>query len=121
MKIEALTPLLENNIELIEEAARDNGREEGAVVGITKQAQDRGYESLSPAQVRMFELCVRPLIEGVQCPGYTHELEDNPRECHRILDDDRLVELYTIGNTLCETCEAQASVDNHSKTSFFKD
>ena len=61
------------------------------------------------------------MIEDVQCSGYTHECEEVPRECEAILDDEDLVEYYQQQGKYCESCEAKASADAHSKELFMRD
>lgn len=121
MNLHALKEILDINVEILEESARDNGSDENTVVGIAKYAVGNGYEKLSNPQKYHFDNCIRPFIENVQCSGYNHEFEENPRECSNTLDDDDLVEHYQQGGKYCESCEAQASSDAHSKASFFRD
>lgn len=121
MNLEALKEIVDNNVELLVDSARDNSADESTVIGIAKYALGNGYEKLSAHQKYHFDNCIRPLIENIQCSGYSHEFEEVPRECHNILDDEDLVEYYQQGGKYCENCEAQASVDAHSKESFFRD
>lgn len=121
MNYDALKEIVDNNVEILEASARDNNADENTIVGIAKYAIGNGYEKLSSAQKYHFDNCIRHLIENVQCPGYTHELEDEPTHCPKILDDDDLVEYYKFDGKYCESCEGQASADAHSKESFFRD
>ena len=121
MNLEALKEIINNNVEILESSARDNKANEATVVGIAKFAASNGYEKLSDPQKYHFNNSIRHLIESVQCSGYNHELEEMPRECPNVLDDDDLVEFYQNDGKYCESCEAQASADAHSKESFFRD
>lgn len=121
MNLNALQELLDNNVEILEESARANKADENVVVGIAKYVIGNGYEKLSNPQKYHFDNCIRPLIENVQCPGYTHEFEDIPNDCPNILDDDDLVEFYKLDGKYCESCEGQAAADAHTKESFFRD
>ena len=121
MNLEALKEIIKNNIEILETSARVNKANEATVVGIAKFAASNGYEKLSEPQKYHFDNCIRNLIEDVQCSGYNHEFEEMPRECPNVLDDDDLVEFYQNDGKYCESCEAQASADAHSKESFFRD
>ncbi len=89
--------------------------------GIALFAVENGYEALSDKQKYHFDNAIRPLIEDVQCDGYTHELEEVHRECENILNDADLVEYYRNDDGFCESCQAQAEADAHSKASFFRD
>lgn len=121
MNLEALEEINKNNPEILEQSARDNKADVSAVLGIALFAAENGYDKLSSAQKYHFDNCIRPLIEDVKCSGYTHECEEMPSNCDAILDDEDLVEYYKYQGKYCESCEAQASADAHSKESFFKD
>lgn len=121
MNLHALDEIINNNVEILESSARDNNADENTIVGIAKYAVKHGYDKLSGPQKFHFDNCIRPLIENVQCSGYTHEFEEIHQECHNILDDDDLVEYYQQNGKFCDSCEAQASADAHSKESFFRD
>ncbi|PKG68293.1 MULTISPECIES: hypothetical protein [Pseudoalteromonas] len=121
MNLEALKEISTNNPEILEQSARDNKADEKTIVGIASFAAENGYEKLSDSQKYYFDNCIRPLIEDVQCSGYTHEFEEVHRECEATLDDEDLVEYYQEQGKYCESCEAQASADAHSKESFMRD
>ena len=80
-----------------------------------------GYENLSEAQKYHFDKCIRHLIENVQCSSYNHEFEEILRECPNVLDDEDLIDYYQNDGKYCDSCEAQAADDAHSKESFFRD
>lgn len=121
MNLNALKEICTNKTEILEESARDNNADENTVVGIAKLAASKGYGRLTEKQKFHFDNCIMPLIENVQCIGYTHECEDGKIICNAILDDDDLVDHYRNNGKYCERCEAQASADAHSKNSFFRD
>ncbi|WP_066018743.1 hypothetical protein [Endozoicomonas atrinae] len=121
MNLAALDVIIDNNVEMLESSARENKVDETTIVGIAKYAVSNGYDKLSIAQKYHFDNCIKPLIEEVQCPGYTHECDEYQRDCTNILDDDDLVEYYQNARDYCDSCEAQASADAHSKESFFRD
>jgi hypothetical protein len=121
MNLEALKEINTNNPEILEQSARDNNTDESTIVGIALFAANNGYEKLTSSQKYHFDNCIRSLIEEVQCSGYNHEFEENPRECGATLDDEDLVEYYQQDGKYCESCEAQASADAHSKESFMRD
>lgn len=120
MNLEALKEINKNHPEILEQSAKDNKADASTILGIALFVAENGCEKLSSSQEYHFDNCIRPLIEEVQCSGYTHECEEIPSNCDAILDDEDLVEYYKWGK-YCESCEAQASVDAHSKASFFKD
>lgn len=121
MNLQALKSIIENNVEILEDSARQNKADESTIVGIAKYAAANGYEELSAPQKYHFDNCIRHLIENVQCSGYNHECDENKHECPNILNDEDLVEYYNEQGKYCESCEAQASADAHSKESFFRD
>lgn len=121
MNLEALKEIIDNNVEILEASARDNNAPEDTIVGIAKYAVNNGYDELSKHQKYHFDNCIRPLIENVRCSGYNHEFEEFPSECHNILNDDVLVEYYQNDGKYCESCEAQAAANAHSKDVFFRD
>ncbi|KKA45902.1 hypothetical protein [Salinivibrio sp. KP-1] len=121
MNLNALKEIVDNQVEILESSARDNGADENTIVGIAKYAIGNGYDKLSSNQKYHFDNSIRHLIENVQCSGYNHEFVEVPRECPNILDDDDLVEYYQDDGKYCESCEGQASADAHSKESFFRD
>ncbi len=121
MNLDALKEININNPEILEQLARDNNADESTIIGIALYAANNGYDSLTSAQKYHFDICIRPLVEDVQCSGYNHEFEEILRECSVILDDEDLVEYYQEDGKYCESCEAQASIDAHSKESFMRD
>ncbi|MDX7923393.1 hypothetical protein SJS82_15820 [Aeromonas media] len=121
MNLNALKSIIENNVEILEDSAQQNKADKGTIVGIAKFAAANGYKELSTYQKYHFDNCIRHLIENVKCSGYNHEYDDNPHECPNILNDDDLVEYYNEQGKYCESCDAQASADAHSKESFFRD
>lgn len=121
MNLQALEEIINNNVEIIEEAANDNNADKDVVIGIAKFAVINGFDKLSDPQKYHFNNCIRHLIEDVQCPGYNHEFEEVPTECPNILDEDQLVEYYQNITEYCEQCEAQASDDAYRKAAFFRD
>lgn len=121
MNFEALEEIIQNNVEILEAAARDNGVDENIILGVSKFAVANSYAALSVAQKYHFDNCIKPLIENVQCSGYNHEFEELRIECSNTLADDDLVEYYKFNEKYCESCEAQASADAHSKEAFMRD
>lgn len=121
MNLNALDEINTNNPEILEQSAKDNGLDPEAVKGIALFVVGNGYEKLSDNQKYNFDNGIRDLIENVQCDGYTHEYDESPGNCPATLDDDDLVECYQTQEFYCESCQAKASADAHSKASFFKD
>ncbi|MEZ8649400.1 hypothetical protein AB6D92_10510 [Vibrio splendidus] len=121
MNLSALDEIIINSPEILEQSARDNNADEGVVLGIARFAISNGYEALSSNQKYHFENSIRHLIEDVQCSGYTHELEEYHNECDNVLGDDDLVEYYQEQGGYCESCQAQADADAHSKATFMAD
>ncbi|MEM5503748.1 hypothetical protein WNY81_02710 [Shewanella frigidimarina] len=119
MNLKALEEIFINHPELLESSANENNVPEQTIFGIAEFAYKNSYEKLSDKQQYHFNNCIRHLIEDVQCSGYNHEYEEEPRECPATLDDDDLVEYYQNDGKYCESCEGQASSDSHSKESFF--
>lgn len=83
MNLEALNEIVSNQESYIESAAHEAGVDEGMLVGVAKAAIGGGYDSLSHKQKYHFDNSLRPLIEGVRCQGYKHEVweEDMRIEC----------------------------------------
>ena len=65
MNLQALQEIIDNNVEILESSARDNGADENTVVGIAKYAVGNGFEKLSGNQKYHFDNCIRHLIEDV--------------------------------------------------------
>lgn len=121
MNIDALKEINANHQELLEKSAKDNDIDPEATKGIALFVVKNGYDALSGKQKYIFDTAIRVLIENVSCSGYTHEFEDRSRHCDAILDDENLVDYYRTDSTYCESCQAQADADAHTKESFFKD
>ncbi|KGJ98248.1 hypothetical protein [Pseudoalteromonas sp. ND6B] len=121
MNLNALNEIVKNSPEVLEQSARDNGSDEGVVMGIARFVIGNGYDALSSNQQYHFDNVIRHLIEDIQCSGYTHEHEEYHRECTNILDDDDLVEYYQEQYGYCESCQGQADADAHSKATFMAD
>ena len=120
MNLDVLKEITTNNPEILEQSAKDNGLNEITIVDIDGRAVKSGYNKLTTSEKKQFDNCIKPLIENIQCPGYKHELDEVGRECESILNDDDLLEYYQHGK-YCESCEAQASADAHSKESIMRD
>ena len=121
MNLSALKEINQNQPEILNESARNNKADEEKIAGIARDAAENGYQALSDKQKYHFDNCIRPLIEDVQCSGYTHEFDDVKSECNNYLDDEVLVEYYQLQGKYCESCEAQESADAHTKESFMYD
>ena len=121
MNLSALKEINQNSPEILNESSRNNKADEAMITGIAAFAAENGYQALREKQKYHFDNCIRPLIEDVQCSGYTHEFDDVKRECNNYLDDEELVEYYRLQGKYCESCEAQESADAHTKESFMHD
>ncbi|GAB2714549.1 hypothetical protein [Comamonas sediminis] len=121
MNLQALDYINKNCEEILEQASNDNNVNEAMIKGVAKFAVANGYEKLSPNQKFHFDETIRPLIEDVQCSGYTHELEEVHQECSSTLPDDRLVEYYQNDGAYCDSCQGQNDADAHTKATFMRD
>lgn len=127
MNMEALQEITNNNIEILEFSARDNGDDENVIVAIARNALVVRYTNLSDKDKSHFDDCIRPLIEDVQCGGYSNEIERTfpdfvHFECTNTIPDHLLVEYYvTEGEAFCEGCEGEASDFEHSKAMALRD
>ena len=121
MNLYALDFINKNCEELLEQAAAHAAVSEKDIKGIAKFAVANGYDELTPKQKFRFDQVIRPLIENVNCSGYTHELEEQHRECDSILDDDDLVKYYEEQGAFCEGCQGQSDADAHTKATFMRD
>jgi len=121
MNLHALNEIINNHVEILEDTASQTNTDAATIVGIAKFAVSNGYEKLSHNQKYHFDNCIRPLIENIQCSGYNHEFDESPTECYHILDDSDLVEYYREGYKYCESCQARADSDAHSKEVFMRD
>ena len=121
MNLSALKEINQNSPEILNESSRNNKADEATITGIARVAAEKGYQALSNPQKYHFDNCIRPLIEDVQCSGYTHEFDDVKSECDNYLDDEVLVEYYQLQGKYCESCEAEESADAHTKESFMRD
>ena len=120
MNLGALAFINQNCEEILDQAAKENSVSEKMVKGIALFVVSNGYDKLTSDQKFRFDQVIRPLVEGVQCSGYTHELEEEHEECNSILDEDVLVEYYRSGGAYCDRCQGQSDADAHTKESFMR-
>lgn len=121
MNLQALDYINKNCEEILEQASKDNKVSEAMIKGVALFAVANGYDKLSANQKYHFDETIKPLIEDVQCSGYTHELEDFHQECENTLNDDVLVEYYQNDGAYCESCQGQSDADAHTKATFMRD
>jgi hypothetical protein len=106
MNISVLTELIDNQPEILEESAKNNNDKILAVIGIAKKVNEEGFSSLKGYQIAIFNKSIRPLIESVQCSGYTFK-DDFPPSCDSILkDEDDILEYYQDQCKYCPSCQS---------------
>lgn len=121
MNLNALSEILTNQVEILEESANDNGVDVETILGVARDAAANGYDQLTDKQKYRFDQTIRHLIEDVECDGYQGLYGEDDPICEAILDDDDLVECYQEDNFLCEDCRADAANDGYSRDKFMED
>ncbi len=121
MNLDALKEILTNQVEILEESAKNNASDSSTVIGIAKYVVGNGYDKLSENQKYHFDKSIRHLIENVRCEGYQGPFGEDDNECQAILDDNDLVDCYRDDNFMCENCKGDAASDAHSRDRFMED